>query len=176
LNQRITLQTFPTYFSSNLLINRGFQHKSLHHSNQQEVVKAQYSSSSSTMAPLKNSFVTSLVIALTFTSFFTSLSAHRHLLQSTPVTQPPALTFPPLPKTTMPPVPSLPTPGQQTLPQPQPTLPQPTGLPPMPSTQIPSLPNQVQPTIPNIPQINFPSNFPFNFPFNIPFLTPPPSK
>ncbi|KAL1190371.1 hypothetical protein V5N11_016753 [Cardamine amara subsp. amara] len=117
------------------------------------------------MAPLKNSLVPSLVIALTFTSFFTGLSAHRHLLQSTPATQPPALTLPPLPKTTMPPLlPSLPTPPQQTLPQPQPTLPQPTGLPPMPSRQIPSFPNLVQPTIPNFPQVN------------IPFLTPPPSK
>ncbi|CAN8328483.1 unnamed protein product [Cochlearia groenlandica] len=127
------------------------------------------------MSLFKNSFP-SLVIVLTFTSFFTGLSAHRHLLQSTPATQPPALTFPPLPKTTMPPLPSLPIPQQQPLP----TLPQPTGLPPMP-TQIPSLPNPVQPTIPNIPQVNFPipSNFPFNLPFNIPnipFLTPPPSK
>ncbi|ESQ53271.1 hypothetical protein EUTSA_v10026588mg [Eutrema salsugineum] len=119
------------------------------------------------MAPLRNCFLASLVMAFTFTSSFTVLSAHRHLLQSTPATQPPALTFPPLPKTTMPPLPSLPN-------QPQP------NLPPMP-TQIPSLPNPVQPTIPNLPQVNLPipSNLPFNLPFNIPnipFLTPPPSK
>ncbi|ESQ46162.1 hypothetical protein EUTSA_v10000560mg [Eutrema salsugineum] len=130
-------------------------------------------------------WLSSLVIALTFTSFFTGLSARRYLLQSTPGTQPPVTaTFPPLPKTTMPPLPpSLP---QPTLPQPtlpQPTLPQPTAFPPLPSTQMPTLPNPTQPiNIPNFPQINIP-NFPINFPFNIPtsiptipFFTPPPSK
>ncbi|CAH2061504.1 unnamed protein product [Thlaspi arvense] len=123
-------------------------------------------------------WLSSLVIALTFTSFFTGLSARRHLLQSTPATQPPVTTFPPLPTTTMPPLPpSLP----------QPTLPQPTAFPPLPSTQMPTLPNPTQPiNIPNFPQINipnFPINIPNNFPFNlptsiptIPFFTPPPSK
>ncbi|CAN8276543.1 unnamed protein product [Cochlearia groenlandica] len=112
---------------------------------------------------LKNFLFTSMVITLTLTILFTGLiSSHRLLLQSTPATQPPALTFPPMP--------------------PIQNLPQPNGFPPMP-TQIPTLPNPVQPTlIPSIPQVNFPipTNFPFNLPFNIPnipFLsTPPPSK
>ncbi|KAL0653543.1 hypothetical protein Bca4012_096234 [Brassica carinata] len=125
------------------------------------------------------SWLSSLVIAVTFTSLFTGLSA-RHLLQSTPATQPPVTTtFPPLPKPTMPP------PMPSSLPQP--TLPQPAAFPPLPSTQIPSLPNPTQPiNIPNFPQIsipNFPISIPNNFPFNIPtsiptipFFTPPPSK
>ncbi|KAL0733644.1 hypothetical protein Bca4012_009854 [Brassica carinata] len=133
-----------------------------------------------TQHPKMVSWLSSLVIAVTFTSLFTGLSARRHLLQSTPATQPPVTTtFPPLPKPTMPP------PMPSSLPQPN--LPQPAAFPPLPSSQIPSLPNPTQPiNIPNFPQINipnFPISIPNNFPFNIPtsiptipFFTPPPSK
>ncbi|XP_010526670.1 PREDICTED: RNA-binding protein 12 [Tarenaya hassleriana] len=173
LHQEEALQTFPTYF----LIKLHYKYiVSLHYILQLQTtigspVRKDTYRKVITMAALKNS-LSLLVLALTSTSFFPCFSA-RHLLQATPMAQPPPSTFPPLPKTTPPSLPS-------------PPLPMPPALP-QPNTQIPSFPNPTQTTIPNFPQVNFPNfpNIPFtlptNFPFgfnipNIPFLSPPPSK